>query len=156
MEKTKILMVCLGNICRSPLAEGVLRSKLNSDNFLVDSAGTSNYHIGSSPDARSVEVARKNGIDISDLKGRQFTLQDFDDFDYIFVMDKSNYKNVLALALNENQKKKVSLLRDELGEFSGVELADPYYGDKSHFALCFSQIDKACSVIAEKIQKKDD
>lgn len=152
--KTKILMVCLGNICRSPLAEGVMRSKLDPNKFEVDSAGTSDYHIGDAPDKRSVEVARKNGIDISALKGRQFVTEDFENFDYIFVMDKSNYKNVVRLASSEEQKNKVSLLLDELGEPLQTELPDPYYGDKTQFGIVFAAIDKACQVIAEKLQSK--
>ena len=95
MKKTKILMVCLGNICRSPLEEGVLRSKLRADRFEVDSAGTSDYHIGTPPDERSIASAKKHGIDISILRGRQFTVNDFANFDYIFVRDKFNYKNII-------------------------------------------------------------
>lgn len=152
--KTKILMVCLGNICRSPLAEGVMRSKLDETLFEVDSAGTSNYHLGVSPDPRSVEVARKNGIDISYLKGRQFVVDDFETFDYIFVMDKSNYKNVIQLAQNETHKNKVSLLLDELGNYKGQELPDPYYGDKTQFGIVFAAVDKACKNIADKLQNK--
>lgn len=154
MKKTRILMVCLGNICRSPLAEGVMRSKLDPEKFEVDSAGTSDYHIGDTPDIRSIEVARKNGIDISNLKGRQFIISDFDIFDYIFVMDKSNYKNVIRLATSEEQKNKVSLLLDELGAPLQVELPDPYYGDKTQFRIVFGAIDKACQVIADKLQGK--
>lgn len=153
MKKTKILMVCLGNICRSPLAEGVMRSKLNPNLFEVDSAGTSDYHIGHTPDVRSVEVARKNGIDISNLKGRQFELSDFEEFDYIFVMDKSNYKNVTDLTSQPHHKEKVSLLLDALGTPLQIELPDPYYGDKTQFGLVFKAIEKACQSIADKLQK---
>jgi protein-tyrosine phosphatase len=91
---TKILMVCLGNICRSPLAEGILKSKLPKEFFIIDSAGTANYHIGRSPDPRSVAVAREHGLNISKLRGRQFEVLDFDRFDFIYVMDKSNSDNV--------------------------------------------------------------
>lgn len=145
-------MVCLGNICRSPLAEGVMRSKLDSERFEVDSAGTSDYHIGHAPDARSVEVARKNGIDISHLKGRQFTMSDFETFDYIFVMDKSNYRNIVKLTNSQEHRAKVSLLLDELGEPHQQELPDPYYGDKTQFRIVFGAIDKACKAIADKLQ----
>lgn len=144
-------MVCLGNICRSPLAEGVLRSKLNTENFEVDSAGTSNYHIGSAPDHRSVEVARKNGIDISQLKGRQFCTTDFDTFDYIFVMDESNYENVYRLAKSKNQKNKIHFLMDALTFTSKEEVPDPYYGDKNDFRNVFALIDNACITIAGKL-----
>ena len=88
----KILMVCLGNICRSPLAEGILKSKMNPQNFLIDSAGTAAYHKGNAPDKRSIEVARKYGINIADQKARKFTIKDFDTFNYIFVMDDRNFK----------------------------------------------------------------
>ena len=106
---TKILMVCLGNLCRSPLAEGVLKSKLSSTKFTVDSAGTASYHIGKQPDIRSIAVARTHGLDISNLKARQFTAADFDLFDFIYVMDKSNYTNVLKLATTKEDQDKVSV-----------------------------------------------
>lgn len=151
MKKTKILMVCLGNICRSPLAEGVLRSKLDAEKFEIDSAGTSDYHLGVSPDHRSVSVAKKNGIDISQLKGRQFIKEDFKNFDFIFVMDKSNYQEVIRQAQSEEEKQKVSLLLDALGERNFKELADPYYGDDTQFRLVFAEIDKACNLIAQRL-----
>ncbi|MFK8298964.1 low molecular weight protein-tyrosine-phosphatase [Capnocytophaga cynodegmi] len=150
--KTKILMVCLGNICRSPLAEGVLRSKLDSEKFEVDSAGTSNYHVGAAPDRRSIEVARKNGIDISNLKGRQISVDDFDKFDYIFVMDRSNYANVCELTENTKNREKVSFLLDTLGKATLKEVPDPYYGDKNDFRAVFTMIDEACDVISEKLK----
>ncbi|AEK22957.1 low molecular weight protein-tyrosine-phosphatase [Capnocytophaga canimorsus] len=151
MGKTKILMVCLGNICRSPLAEGVLRSKLNAELFEVDSAGTSNYHVGDAPDHRSVEVARKNGIDISNLRGRQFQTSDFEYFDYIFVMDESNYENVLKLAKTSQHREKVSLLLDVFDSEVKREVPDPYYGGKNDFQAVFTLIDGACNAIAEKL-----
>ena len=92
-------MVCLGNICRSPLAEGILKSKLPHDHFKVDSAGTAAYHIGNPPDKRSIAVAAQNGIDISHQKARKFSQDDFDHFDKIFVMDHSNLDNIMQMAL---------------------------------------------------------
>lgn len=151
MVKTKILMICLGNICRSPLAEGILRSKLDERYFEVDSAGTSNYHIGDTPDQRSIEVARKNGIDISKLTGRQFQKSDFDDFDYIFVMDKSNYKNIVYMARNQSDKNKVFYLMDGLSGTTQAEVPDPYYGDKNDFRNVFTMLNKACDVIAREL-----
>ena len=112
--KTKVLMVCLGNICRSPLAEGLLKSKVNPEEVFVDSAGTSNYHIGDAPDPRSVSVAHKYGVDITDQLGRQFKIKDFDTFDHIYVMDNSNYRNVVALARDEKDEQKVSLILDKI------------------------------------------
>ena len=97
---SKILMVCLGNICRSPLAEGIMRVKLSKD-FIVDSAGTGGWHAGELPDKRSISTAKNRGLDITSQKARQFKISDFDTFDYIYVMDNSNYKDVMALAPNE-------------------------------------------------------
>lgn len=145
-------MVCLGNICRSPLAEGILRAKLDSEKFEVDSAGTSNYHVGAAPDKRSIEVARKNGIDISNLKGRQISVDDFDKFDYIFVMDRSNYANVCDLARTKEHREKVSFLLDALGKVSLKEVPDPYYGDKNDFRAVFTMVDEACEAISEKLK----
>src|SRR3970282_187716 len=110
----KILMVCLGNICRSPLAEGILASKLPKNKFQVDSAGTGSWHIGHSPDDRSIAVAKKYNLDISKQKGRQFSTNDFDTFDYIFVMDNANYDDVMQLAKNQEQKEKVHLVLNAL------------------------------------------
>ena len=114
---TNILMVCLGNICRSPLAEGILKSKLPVSEFTVDSAGTANYHIGSSPDRRSVAIAKKYGINISNLKGREFSVYDFDKFDLIYAMDESNYRNIINLARNDDDRTKVKLILNEIINF---------------------------------------
>lgn len=147
---TKILMVCLGNICRSPLAEGILQSKVNPDQVFVDSAGTAGYHVGSTPDPRSIEVARKHGIDISHQRTRQFTAEDFKAFDAIYVMDKSNYRNVIALATSQADREKVALL---LGNISGntSEVPDPYYGGPSGFDHVFDLIDEACEIISNEL-----
>lgn len=111
--ETRILMVCLGNICRSPSARHSC-VKLPSNNFRVDSAGTGNYHIGKNPDERSIAIAKANGIDISKQNARQFTAQDYADFDYIFAMDgERNYKDILALAPNIESKSKVKLILNE-------------------------------------------
>ena len=103
-------MVCLGNICRSPLAEGILKSKTFNSPILVDSAGTAAYHVGASPDERSIAIAKENGIDIANQRARKITTKDFETFDYIYVMDKSNYQNVLNLAKNKLQQQKVQLI----------------------------------------------
>lgn len=150
--KTKVLMVCLGNICRSPLAEGLLKSKVDPSKVFVDSAGTSDYHIDHSPDKRSVAVGSKYDIDISQQKGRQFQISDFDEFDYIYVMDLSNYKNVVALARNEEDKKKVSLILNEVFPDENVEVPDPYYGGDHGFENVYQMLDEACEIIANKIQ----
>ena len=147
----KVLMVCLGNICRSPLAEGILQSKVDQDRVFVDSAGTGGYHIGSKPDSRSIAVGRKYDIDISHQRCRKFSVIDFDEFDVIYVMDLSNYANVIALARNEHQKNKVKLLLDEV-DSKTKEVPDPYYDDNG-FEHVFHLIDKACTVIAKKIER---
>ena len=129
---TKVLMVCLGNICRSPLAEGILQSKVPADEIYVDSAGTGGYHIGNRPDPRSIAIGLKYGIDISQQRCRKFTSQDFKEFDHIFVMDHSNYRNVVALAANDQEATKVKLLLEGSGNDT-VEVPDPYYGGDDGF-----------------------
>lgn len=148
--KTRILMVCLGNICRSPLAEGILKSKLNPALFEVDSAGTGHWHVGNSPDPRSIKVAKKHDIDISKQKGRQFSKRDFDDFDIIYVMDTENKKNVLELAPNEEEKKKVKLILNELFENENVDVPDPYYGEETDFEHVFKLLDEASEIISSR------
>lgn len=144
-------MVCLGNICRSPLAEGILASKLPKDKFIVDSAGTGNYHIGKQPDHRSIATAKKNGIDISNQKARQFTPKDFETFDYIFVMDNSNYDDVVFLAKTEEQKQKVQLILNELFPGDNVDVPDPYYGLQNGFDMVFEMLDETTDLIAQKL-----
>jgi protein-tyrosine phosphatase len=150
----KILMVCLGNICRSPLAEGILASKLPEKNFIVDSAGTGNWHVGKQPDERSIAVAKKNKLDISYQKGKQFKATDFDYFDYIYVMDNSNYSDVIKLAKNEEQKNKVQLILNELFPGENVDVPDPYYGIQNGFDTVFNMLDQTCDVIAKKMIAK--
>lgn len=145
-------MVCLGNICRSPLAEGILKSKLPSDSFFVDSAGTGDYHIGKNPDSRSIAIARKHGLDISNLRGRQFNVLDFDMFDIIYVMDESNYRNVLLLARNEQDKAKVEFILNEVHPKQNYNIPDPYYGGNDGFENVYKMLDEACSIIATKLQ----
>ena len=144
-------MVCLGNICRSPLAEGILKSKIDSDNIFVDSAGTGHWHVGNTPDPRSIKVANKHNIDISSQRGRQFSTKDFDNFDYIFVMDNSNKDNVLELARNDFDKNKVQLILDELFPDENVDVPDPYYGGNQGFESVFQMLDQACDSIINRI-----
>lgn len=150
----KILMVCLGNICRSPLAEGILASKLPKNKFTVDSAGTGAWHIGHAPDDRSIAVAKKNNIIISDQRGRQFSKSDFDAFDYIYVMDNSNYDNVIQLAEKQEHKEKVKLILDELFPNENVDVPDPYFGLENGFEIVYNMLDEVCEVIAEKLKTK--
>ena len=150
----KILMVCLGNICRSPLAEGILAAKLPKDKFTVDSAGTGSWHIGHSPDDRSIAVAKKNKISISNQKGRQFSTTDFDAFDYIYVMDNSNYEDVVQLAENQQQKEKVQLILNELFPNEKVDVPDPYFGLPNGFEIVYNMLDEVCEIIAKKLIAK--
>ncbi|RNC79776.1 MAG: low molecular weight phosphotyrosine protein phosphatase [Winogradskyella sp.] len=152
-SKTKILMVCLGNICRSPLAHGILESKLSSQDFFIDSAGTSSYHIGDKPDYRSIAVAKANGIDISTQKSRQFVSADFDRFDIIYAMDKSNYRNIINLAQSESDRLKVKLILDENASIYDKAVPDPYYGDESGFEHVFKILDETCDIIAKTLLK---
>lgn len=148
----KILMVCLGNICRSPLAEGIMRSKLSKD-FIVDSAGTGGWHADELPDKRSISTAKNRGLDITNQRARQFKKSDFDTFDHIFVMDNSNYKDVLALAPNEEAKSKVKLILNEIFPNENVDVPDPYYGGQDGFENVFDMLDQACEEIARKLKQ---
>ena len=139
-------MVCLGNICRSPLAEGILQAKAVDFPMYVDSAGTASFHIGNPPDPRSIAVARKNNIDISRQRCRQFRLEDFEDFDKIFAMDFSNYDDILRMAPNDKARSKVVLLLDILDE-PIQEVPDPYYGGPDGFDHVFELIERACDRI---------
>lgn len=144
-------MVCLGNICRSPLAEGILKSKVDSSKVIVDSAGTGSWHVGSKPDSRSIAVAKKNNLDITHQRGRQFSVSDFDEFDHIYVMDNSNKKNVLDLAKNDEHRSKVKLILNEIFPGENVDVPDPYYGGDSGFDNVYKMLDEACEVIANKL-----
>lgn len=151
---TKILMVCLGNICRSPLAEGILNSKLPKEKFIVDSAGTGSWHIDHQPDERSIAVAKKHNIDISKQKGRQFKKSDFDKFDYIYAMDNSNYQDIIELADNDTQRNKVQLILNELFPDENVDVPDPYYGVANGFEDVYQMLDETCDILAKKLIKK--
>ncbi|TPD65806.1 low molecular weight protein-tyrosine-phosphatase [Flavobacterium microcysteis] len=150
----KILMVCLGNICRSPLAEGILQSKLPRNQFIVDSAGTGDWHVGRQPDSRSIAIAKSKGLDISRQRGRLFTAKDFETNDYIFVMDNSNYKDVMRLAPNAEAKSKVSLILNELFPDENVDVPDPYFGLEDGFSNVYGMLDEVCEIIAEKLIAK--
>jgi protein-tyrosine phosphatase len=138
-------MVCLGNICRSPLAEGIMQHLADKEglNWQIDSAGTGDWHIGEGPDSRSVRTAREHGIDISQQVCRLFRESDFDTFDQILVMDKSNLSNILAMARNEGDRKKVSLLLiDQI-------VPDPYHDDRQ-FEPVFKLIEDGCKAFIQR------
>ncbi|MCC7453707.1 MAG: low molecular weight phosphotyrosine protein phosphatase [Crocinitomix sp.] len=141
----KVLMVCLGNICRSPIAEGILRHKAAERGLAieVDSAGTSSFHAGNPPDLRMMITARKNGIDITDLRSRLFVKEDFQNFDLIFAMDQSNERNILSLAENDEDRQKVKLILNEIDPTSNSQVPDPYYGGDHGFQVVIDLLDKA-------------
>lgn len=147
MPAGNVLMVCLGNICRSPLAQGIFEQLSQEFPIIVDSAGTANYHAGALPDKRSQATAKKFGIDISAQRARQFTVKDFDIFDHIYVMDRNNLKDVLALARSKEDSVKVNLL---LGH---EEVEDPYYGGPEGFETVYKKIDLACREIINRWKK---
>ena len=144
-------MVCLGNICRSPIAEGILKHKTQNLDVVVDSAGTASYHIGNLPDSRSIEIANKNGIDLTDQRARQFSEKDFDNFNKIYAMDTHNYVNIIALARNQSDRDKVDVILNELNPKSYDSVPDPYYGDGDGFQIVYDMIDKACDIIVGKL-----
>ena len=144
-------MVCLGNICRSPLAEGILKSKINSEAIFVDSAGTGAYHVGNLPDKRSIEVAKKYGLDITNQRARKFVVSDFDEFDFIYTMDESNYYNILDLARNKEDESKVKMILNESQPNRNLSVPDPYYGGNQGFEIVYKMLDDACKVIADKL-----
>lgn len=146
-------MVCLGNICRSPLAEGILSSKLILRSIFVDSAGTGAYHIGHQPDERSIVVAKNYGIDISKQRARKFQVTDFDIFDIIYVMDENNLQDILSLTRNNHDKQKVKMILNEIHPNKNKSVPDPYYGGNQEFENVFKMLDEACEIISKNIKK---
>lgn len=147
-------MVCLGNICRSPLAEGILKSKVDASSVFVDSAGTAAYHVGELPDPRSIQVARKYHIDLTDQRARKFTVKDFDEFDRIYAMDQSNYYNILSLSRGEEDSAKVKMILNESYPKQDREVPDPYYGGDQGFENVYAMLDEACEII--KVHLEDE
>ena len=147
-------MVCLGNICRSPLAEGILTHKVkeNGLNWEIDSAGTAAYHVGNLPDERSIEVANKYGIDLTNQRARQFKANDFKEFDVIYAMDTENYNNILNLAKYETEEQKVKLILNEIEPDSNSSVPDPYYGGEEGFENVYQMLDLACEEVLNKFK----
>jgi protein-tyrosine phosphatase len=152
MPKLNILMVCLGNICRSPLAHGLLRKKVSNLPVKVDSAGTASYHIGEPPDVRMIKTARQHGINISDLRGMQFRPEHFKMFDLIYAMDESNYQNILALASGPADEAKVKMILNETEPGANHSVPDPYYGGDDGFENVYQLLDEATDIITEKLK----
>lgn len=148
-------MLCLGNICRSPLAEGILRSKISSKH-LVDSAGTIAMHKGNKADKRSIEVANNHQVDINAHRSRPITETDFDTFDHIYCMDINNLEDAISIAKTDSQRQKLSLILEESDDFTSSEVPDPYWGDLSDFENVYQMLDKACDKIAHVINQKSD
>lgn len=146
-------MVCLGNICRSPMAEGILKKRLAGSDVqaFVDSAGTSGWHQGEAADERAIETCLKYGTDIRNQRSRPFSHDDFSRFDLIFVMDRENLRNVLALARTPEERRKVSLIMDLVHPGKKVDVPDPYYGGGDGFERVYRMLDEAAGRIVELI-----
>lgn len=144
-------MVCLGNICRSPLAQGILEHKSAKAglNWEIDSAGTSGYHSGDKPDRRSIEVAKKYGIDITNQRSRKVYAFDIEQFDLIYAMDRSNFYDLQTLVKEEGEAEKIRLIMDEVFEEKSIDVPDPYYDDDG-FEQVYKMLDLACEKIVER------
>lgn len=155
LQSMKMLMVCLGNICRSPLAEGILRHRAKAEelNWLVDSAGTGNWHVNEPPHELSTKVAALNGIDISTQRARQFRADDFRKFDRIWVMDNSNFSEVKRMSGNNWVEEKIDLLLNEVHPGKNLSVPDPWYGTEAGYHEVFAMLDEACKCIIEKYKK---
>lgn len=149
----KILMICLGNICRSPLAEGILDMKIKERglDWSVDSAGTSGWHIGDPPDERSIETARAHNLDISRQKSRKIRSTDIDEFDMIYVMDDQNLNDVLQYCHTDEERNRVKKIMHELPGSDQTNVPDPYYGEYG-FELVYEMLDRACDKIIENAE----
>lgn len=152
----KILMVCLGNICRSPLAEGILKNKIaaNGLDWQVDSAGTGSWHIGELPDPRSIATARKYGIDITDQRARQFQVSDLDQFDLILTMDQQNYRDVIRLATAPKHEEKVHMIMNFVQPESNQSVPDPYWDDDG-FEQVYQMLEEATERILQQYASKE-
>ena len=148
----KILMVCLGNICRSPLAEGILAEKTKQLDLEVSSAGTAAYHIGKLPDQRSIEIANKYNINLRNQKARQFSRADFDNFDIIYAMDTNNLAHLISLAKTEEERKKIKLILNEINPDACKSVPDPYYGGENGFQNVYNMLNEACDKIVQNLE----
>lgn len=149
---TKILMVCLGNICRSPLAEGILQFKVDASKIQVDSAGMEGYHVGELPDKRSIKVAAENLLDITDQRARLFQLADFNTYDIIYAMDNLVYNKLLEKATTDSQRAKVKRILDEVFPEEMMDVPDPYHSSLFAFRNVYKMLDEACDIISKDLE----
>lgn len=154
----KVLFVCMGNICRSPVAEGVFQRMLESTGLVgkvyVDSAGTHSYHIGAPPDRRSQETALRRGVDLRNLRARQVTVADFAEFDYVLAMDSDNLANLLALCQMPELRSRAQLFMDYAPDLPEREVPDPYYGGPSGFERVMDLIEVAAEGLLVNIRQR--
>jgi protein-tyrosine phosphatase len=152
----KILMVCLGNICRSPLAEGILKEKAKKAglNWVVESAGTNGYHVGESPHHLSQKVAKLNGIDICQQKARQFVKKDFEEYDKIYAMAQDVIDDMRSIAGKSFDEKKVDLLLNELYPGKNMDVPDPWYGPEPGYHEVYALIEKACEKVLQHAHER--
>jgi protein-tyrosine phosphatase len=148
----RILMVCLGNICRSPLAEGILQHKIDIYNlpWQVDSAGTASYHVGEAPHPLSQKIAKQNGINISNQRCRKFVAEDFLRFDKIYAMDTENFANIKKMGGRFFDANKADLILNETHPMQNFSIPDPWYGTEKDYVLVFEMLDKACEAMVKK------
>ena len=148
----RILMVCLGNICRSPLAEGILAHKTKQLAIEVDSAGTAAYHVGKLPDKRSIEIANKYNINLENQRARQVSRSDFDKFDIIYAMDTNNLAHLISLSKTKKERQKIRLILNEINPNACESVPDPYYGGKNGFQNVYNMLNEACDKIIQNLE----
>src|SRR5688572_8035323 len=157
MDPTRVLFVCLGNICRSPLAEGVFQNLVRARglerHYQVDSAGTGAWHVGEEPDVRSIAVARKNGVDLAS-RARQVDAPDFSDFDYVIAMDRQNLSDLRALAQAHGGEARIHLLREFDPEPGDRQVPDPYYDGPEGFDDVFTMVHRACAALLDHLEEE--
>lgn len=153
---TKILTVCLGNICRSPMAEGILRHLAQERGIAIstDSAGTGDYHVGEEPDRRAIAAMERYDIYIRDLRARQFKSLDFEDFDILLAMDASNLANMLKLAPNAELARKARLVMDHAPNHPEREVPDPYFGGDEGFDHVYRMLVEACDAVLDEVEAR--